>query len=94
VPQIDSDICFFAAVAAVGSSLLLLAYLHVMQVMRVIDSETVFLNPPHDSKAYKNSTKAPTTYAFSKVFDERTSQENFFNDTTRPMVKVRPMYFV
>lgn len=58
-------------------------------VMRLMDDHTVLLSPPAGSKAFKNSSKGPTTYSFSKVFGEDTSQESFFNDTTRPMVKVR-----
>lgn len=59
--------------------------------MSVENEHTVSTHPPKDSHTYKNATrgltKTMTKFTFSHIFNENTSQKEFFKDTMLGLVK-------
>lgn len=55
--------------------------------IEVIDNVEVSMTPPENSNAYRTRHRAPERYRFTKVFEDTTSQESFFNETALDLVK-------
>ncbi|KAG1172817.1 hypothetical protein G6F70_006215 [Rhizopus microsporus] len=47
----------------------------------------VSMIPPVDSNAYRTRNKTPEKYRFTKIFNDSTDQQTFFNETTLPLIQ-------
>ncbi|ORE02049.1 kinesin-domain-containing protein [Rhizopus microsporus var. microsporus] len=47
----------------------------------------VSMIPPADSNAYRTRNKTPEKYRFTKIFNDTTDQQTFFNETTLPLIQ-------
>ncbi|OZJ05239.1 hypothetical protein BZG36_02293 [Bifiguratus adelaidae] len=55
--------------------------------LTVVDDLEVKMTPPENSNAYRTRHKTPEHYRFTKIFNEGTSQQEFFAHTTMPLVE-------
>ncbi|CAO3648624.1 unnamed protein product [Mucor hiemalis] len=55
--------------------------------IEVIDHVEVSMTPPENSNAYRTRHKVPERYRFTKVFEDTTNQESFFNETALDLVQ-------
>lgn len=49
---------------------------------------SIAIAPPEASQAYKNGDRGQT-YSFTRVFDEATPQQDYFDNTAAPLVSVQ-----
>lgn len=56
-------------------------YLHIANDLEIS------MTPPEDSNAYRTRNRTPEKYRFSRIFTESTSQQDFFNKTTLPLIQ-------
>ncbi|KAI8070830.1 P-loop containing nucleoside triphosphate hydrolase protein [Gongronella butleri] len=55
--------------------------------LQVVDDQEISMTPPVDSNAYRTRNRAPERYRFTKILPETYSQEDFFANTTLPLIK-------
>ncbi|GAA5799584.1 hypothetical protein HPULCUR_005000 [Helicostylum pulchrum] len=55
--------------------------------IEIIDDTQVSMTPPQNSNAYRTRHRAPERYRFTKVFQDRTNQTTFFNETIFDLVQ-------
>ncbi|ORZ10767.1 kinesin motor domain-domain-containing protein [Absidia repens] len=55
--------------------------------LQITHSSEICMTPPEDSNAYRTRNRAPERYRFTKIFTENVSQQDFFNNTTLPLIK-------
>ncbi|KAL4215725.1 kinesin motor domain-containing protein [Rhizopus microsporus] len=55
--------------------------------IKILDDYMVSMIPPVDSNAYRTRNKTPEKYRFTKIFNDSTDQQTFFNETTLPLIQ-------
>ncbi|KAG0179303.1 hypothetical protein DFQ29_002276 [Apophysomyces sp. BC1021] len=55
--------------------------------LQIVDNYEVSMTPPENSNAYRTRNRAPERYKFTKIFTESVTQQDFFNNSTLPLVK-------
>ncbi|KAL7332470.1 hypothetical protein PS15p_204512 [Mucor circinelloides] len=55
--------------------------------IQVVDQVEVSMTPPENSNAYRTRHKATEKYRFTRVFNQDTDQQTFYNQTTLDLVK-------
>ncbi|KAI7870223.1 kinesin motor domain-containing protein [Spinellus fusiger] len=55
--------------------------------LQIVDDLEVSMIPPETSNAYRTRNRAPERYKFTKIFSKSVTQQDFFNQTTLPLIK-------
>ncbi|RUP47030.1 hypothetical protein BC936DRAFT_146210 [Jimgerdemannia flammicorona] len=60
---------------------------HSAPYINVVNDTDVVMTPPETSNAYKTRNRAPERYHFTRVFSDRATQKEFFDDIALPLVR-------